>query len=228
MPRSRDAGSSGPLACRWRVWPGVSAQWRRQRRVRAQHGQTFRTESGQALVQAAAGDHRTEPAPRRCAAGPVQSSMPAAANPLLSRHLAKLYEGRSELLECEPRALLHFKMRDFGGFPPCNTCSSVLEQRSDASATHEVSETMPHEDHADLTQARQLTGRAEQKSCYLPSFASVWARSATAMPANTPLASIAIRALAPRTVASPEPASMLRANSPIMLATRTLASTPRF
>jgi hypothetical protein len=32
--------------------------------------------------------------------------------------LAKLYEGRSELLECEPRALLHFKMRDFGGFPP--------------------------------------------------------------------------------------------------------------
>src|SRR5258705_6207708 len=53
-------------------------------------------------------------------------------------------------------------MRDFGGFPPVQYMSCVLEQRSDASATHEVSEPMPHEDHADLTQARQLTGRAEQ------------------------------------------------------------------
>src|SRR5262245_42794833 len=53
-------------------------------------------------------------------------------------------------------------MRDFGGFPPVQYMSCVLEQRSDASATHEVSEPMSHEDHADLTQARQLTGRAEQ------------------------------------------------------------------
>jgi hypothetical protein len=68
--------------------------------------------------------------------------------------LAKLYECRSELLECEPCALLHFKMRDFGGFPPVQYMSCVLEQRSDASATHEVAKPMPHEDHADLTQAR--------------------------------------------------------------------------
>src|SRR5262249_42735119 len=76
--------------------------------------------------------------------------------------LAKSYERRSELLECEPRALLRFKTGDLGGFPPVQCMSCVLEQRSDASATHEVSEPMPHEDHADLSQARQFAGRAEQ------------------------------------------------------------------
>ena len=50
--------------------------------------------------------------------------------------------------KCEPRALLHFKMHDFGGFPPLQYMSCVLEQRSDTSATHEVSEPMPHEDRA--------------------------------------------------------------------------------
>src|ERR1700746_3241995 len=55
---------------------------------------------------------------------PGQLSRPCRRQQILScrEHLAKLYEGRSELLECEPRALLHFKMRDFGGFPQCNTC----------------------------------------------------------------------------------------------------------
>jgi hypothetical protein len=76
--------------------------------------------------------------------------------------LAKLYEGRSELLECEPRALLHFKMRDSRCFPPMEYMSCMLEQRCYASATHEISEPMSHEDHADLTQPRQLAGRAEQ------------------------------------------------------------------
>jgi hypothetical protein len=49
--------------------------------------------------------------------------------------------------------------------------SCVLEQRSDASATHEVTEPMPHEDHADLTQARQFAGRAEQPGDHLLLFA---------------------------------------------------------
>src|SRR5262249_32291440 len=122
-------------------------------------------------------------------------------------------------------------MRDFGGFPPMQYMSCMLEQRSYASATHEVSEPMPHEDHADLTQARQLAGRAEQPGDHRLLFALLrlgMVAQCIRKPANTPLASIAIRALAPRTVASPEPAPMLLANSPIMLATRTLASTPRF
>ena len=53
-------------------------------------------------------------------------------------------------------------MRDFTGFPPVQYLSGVLEQRSDAGATHEVAEPMPHEDRADLTQAWQLAGRTEQ------------------------------------------------------------------
>ena len=109
--------------------------------------------------------------------------------------------------------------------------SCVLEQRSDASATHEVSEPMPHEGHADLMQARQLTGRAEQPGDRWLLFALFrlgMGAQCIHNAANTPLASIAIGALAPRTVASPELAPMLRANSPIMLATRTLASTQRF
>jgi hypothetical protein len=40
--------------------------------------------------------------------------------------------------------------------------SRVLEQRSNAGATHEVAEPMPHEDRADLTQAWQLARRTEQ------------------------------------------------------------------
>src|SRR5262245_1746933 len=101
---------------------------------------------------------------RHVAVQPGQFSGPCLRQQILScrEHLAEFYEGRSELLECEPRALLHFKMRCFGGFPPVQCMSCVLEQRSNASATHEVSQPMPHEDHADLTQARQLTGRAEQ------------------------------------------------------------------
>src|SRR5262245_38087476 len=101
---------------------------------------------------------------RHVAVQPGQLSGPCRRQQILScrEHLAKFYEGRSELLECEPRALLHLKVRIFGGLPPLQYMSCVLEQRSDASATHEVSEPMPHEDHTDLTQARQLTGRAEQ------------------------------------------------------------------
>src|SRR5262249_40406012 len=101
---------------------------------------------------------------RHVAVQPGQLSCPNRRQQILPcrEHLAKLYEGWSELLECEPRALLHLKMRDFAGFPPVQYMPGVLEQRRDASATHEVSEAMPHEDHADLTQARQLTGRAEQ------------------------------------------------------------------
>ena len=77
-------------------------------------------------------------------------------------HLAEFYEGRPELLKRELRALLRFKMRDFTGFPPVQYLSGVLEQRSDASATDEVAEPMPHEDQADLTQAWQLAGRTKQ------------------------------------------------------------------
>src|SRR6516164_9210036 len=101
---------------------------------------------------------------RHVAVQPSQFSRPCWRQQIFScrEHLAKLYESRSELLEGEPRALLHFKMRDFGGLPPLQYMSCVLEQCCDTSATHEVSEPMPHEDHADLTQARQLTGRAEQ------------------------------------------------------------------
>src|SRR5258707_8892242 len=40
--------------------------------------------------------------------------------------------------------------------------SGALEQRNDAGATHEVAEPMPHEDRADLAQAWQLAGHAEQ------------------------------------------------------------------
>jgi hypothetical protein len=53
-------------------------------------------------------------------------------------------------------------MRDFTGFPPLQYLSGTLEQRSDAGATHEVAEPMPHEDRADLTQAGQLASRSEQ------------------------------------------------------------------
>src|SRR5262249_58025217 len=105
---------------------------------------------------------------RRVAVQPGQLGRPCRRQQILScrEHLAKLYEGWSELLECEPRALLHFKMRDLVGFPPVQYMSRVLEQRSDAGAAHEVSEAVPHEDHADLTQARQLTGRAEQPAAH--------------------------------------------------------------
>src|SRR5215831_3816449 len=101
---------------------------------------------------------------RNVAVQPGQFSGPCWRQQVLScrEYLSKLYEGWSELLECEPGALLHFKMREFGGFPPVQYISRVLEQRSAASATHEVSEPMPHEDHADLTEARQLTRCAEQ------------------------------------------------------------------
>jgi hypothetical protein len=51
--------------------------------------------------------------------------------------------------------------------------------------------------------SRAVLNNPETIGCYLPFFASVWSRSASAMPANTPLASIATRALAPRTVKLP-------------------------
>ena len=95
---------------------------------------------------------------------PGQFSGPCRRQQILScrEYLAKFYEGRSELLECEPRALLRFEMRDFTRFPPLQYLSGALEQRSDAGATHKVSEPMPHEDRADLTQAWQLAGRTKQ------------------------------------------------------------------
>ena len=130
-----------------------------------------------------------------------------------------------------PHPLLRLEMRDVAGFSPVQYLSGALEQRGDSCATHEVAEPMPNR--TELISRKRGSSRAvlndpETMGGYLPSFASVWSRSASATPANTPLASKAIRTLAPRIVASPEPASMLRANSPIMLATRTLASTPRF
>jgi hypothetical protein len=76
--------------------------------------------------------------------------------------LAEFYEGRPELLEREPRALMRFETGDFTGFTPLQHLPGLLEQRSDAGATHEVAEPMPHEDRADLTQAWQLAGRTEQ------------------------------------------------------------------
>src|SRR5215831_19582092 len=79
---------------------------------------------------------------RHVAVQPGQFSRPCRRQQVLScrEHLAKLYKGRSELLECEPRALLHFKMRDPGCFPKMEYVSCLLEQRNDASATHEISE----------------------------------------------------------------------------------------
>ena len=162
---------------------------------------------------------------------PGEFSGPSRRQKVLScrEHLAEFYECRPKLLEREPRALLRFEMRDFTGFAPLQYLPGVLEQRSDAGATHKVSEPMPHEDRADLTEAWQLAGRTEQPGdhelSYLSFFASVWSRSASATPASTPLATNAMRTLAPRIVASPP---MPLANSPIMVATRALASTPTF
>jgi hypothetical protein len=76
--------------------------------------------------------------------------------------LAELHERGSKLLECEPCALLHFEMRDFSGSPPLEYVSCMFEQRSESGATHEIPEPMPHKNHTDLAQARQLSGPAER------------------------------------------------------------------
>src|SRR5262245_26494311 len=86
-------------------------------------------------------------------------------------HLPKFHKGWPELLECEPRALLRLEMRDFGRFPPTQYLPCMLEQRSDASAAHEVSKPVPHEHHADLAQAGQIAGRAEESGDHWSLFA---------------------------------------------------------
>jgi hypothetical protein len=100
--------------------------------------------------------------------------------------------------------------------------SCVLEQRSDASATHEVSERMPHEDHADLTQARQLTGRAEQPGDRWLLFALLRLGMGAQCIHN------AGQYAAGKHCHAGACAAHRRQSSPIMLATRTLASTQRF
>src|SRR5262245_28377076 len=101
---------------------------------------------------------------RDVAVQPGQFNGPCRREQILScrEYLAQFYKRWSELLECKPRALLRFEMGHFGSFPPEQYLSCVLEQRSDASATHEISEPMPHEHHADLAQAGQIAGRAEE------------------------------------------------------------------
>src|SRR5262245_66356355 len=84
---------------------------------------------------------------RHLAVQPGQFSRPCRRQQILScrEHLAKLYEGRSELLECEPRALLHFKMRDFGGVPPVQYMSCVIVQGCAACEQDAVAMTLPPE-----------------------------------------------------------------------------------
>src|SRR5262245_29725053 len=88
--------------------------------------------------------------------------MQAAADPLLSRASGQVLQ--RSVRAARRQASRADAIRDvrFRGLPPVQYLSCVLEQRSDASATQEVSEPMPHEDRADLAQARQLAGRAEE------------------------------------------------------------------
>jgi hypothetical protein len=82
--------------------------------------------------------------------------------------LAKLYEGRSELLECQPRALLHFKMRDFGGFPQCNTCPACSS--SVAMPARRTRSPSPCRTKTMLISRRRGLSNPETIGCYLPSF----------------------------------------------------------
>src|SRR5262245_64346447 len=125
---------------------------------------------------------------RNVAVQPGQFSGPCLRQQILScrQHLAEFYEGRSELLECEPRALLHFKMRGFGGFPPVQCMSCVLEQRSNASATHEVSQ--PCRTKTLLISRKRGSSRAvlhnpETIRCQFPFIGPVSSGSASGLPA---------------------------------------------
>src|SRR5262245_42297155 len=57
--------------------------------------------------------------------------------------LTQLDEGRPELLQGEPGALLRFEMRDFTGLSPLQYLAGALEQRRDAGPTHELMPMLP-------------------------------------------------------------------------------------
>src|SRR5262245_39067181 len=147
-------------------------------------------------------------------------------------YLAQLDEGRPQLLQGEPGALLRFEIGDFGGLRPLQNLTGALEQRRDAGATHDIPQAVANEDRADLPQAWQLAGHPEHpehhRMPYLPLFASDWSRIASATPARTPLKTKAIRVLASRIVATPGVARMPPATWSNMPARRALASTPTF
>ena len=58
---------------------------------------------------------------------PAEFDGPGGRQKVLScrEYLAEFYEGRPELLEREPRALLRFEVRDFTGFPLLQYLSSA-------------------------------------------------------------------------------------------------------
>src|SRR5262249_8460359 len=94
----------------------------------------------------------------------IELARPSGRQKVLSsrEHLPKFYEGRPELLEGELCAFGQLEMRDLARFSPLQNLAGALEQGSDPGATYEISEPMPHEDRADLAQAWQLAGGAEQ------------------------------------------------------------------
>ena len=100
---------------------------------------------------------------RHVAVQPLEFSRPGRRQEVLSarQHLAELDEGRPELLEGEPHALLRLETSDVGRFAPMQNLSGALEKRRDPGATHDVSKSVPDQDRADLAQAREVADGTE-------------------------------------------------------------------
>ena len=102
--------------------------------------------------------HRRDPAVQ-----PVELGGPGRRQQVLAHreHLAELDEGRPQLLEREPHALLRFEMRDVAAVAPVQDLAGTLEHGRDAGAPHQVAKPMPDQDRADLAQAWQVADRTE-------------------------------------------------------------------
>src|SRR6185369_7668461 len=116
------------------------------------------------------------------------------------RHqLAKLHERGPQLLQRHAQALRRLEAQALGGRRLIKDLPGALDDVGDADPPNDVSQAVPDEDRSDDVEARDISQRADRFPQHQPAppspgpFSFFGARSASARPPRTPLATMAQR-----------------------------------